>query len=90
MRPKKHVNITLSFPSDLNALLHAKVSKGEISQYVVRAVRESLEAGEKNELRKLEAAYEEANKDPDRLELINDWMAIDNEDTTEGWTWSNE
>lgn len=28
------------------------------------------------ELQKLEAAYEEANKDPDRLKIIQDWDFI--------------
>lgn len=90
MKRQKHQNITLSFPSDLNALLHARVSRRGISQYVAKSVRESLEADERNELLKLEAAYEEANKDPDRLAVIEDWKTLDNTDSTEGWEWNDK
>ena len=82
----KHENITLSFPSDLNALLHVRVSRRGISKYVAKAVKKALEEDEQRELLKLEAAYEEAGKDPDRLEVIKDFEALDNADV-EGWEW---
>lgn len=69
----KHTNITLSFPEDLKVLLHFKVSRRGISKFVAEAVRKALEEEEKRELVRLEAAYEEANKDPDRLETITAW-----------------
>jgi len=47
---RNHENITLSFPSDLNAILHARVSNRGISKYVANAVRIALEEEEKAKL----------------------------------------
>jgi len=83
----KRENITLSFPSDLNALLHVKIPRRGISKYVAEAVRKALEDDEKKELMKLEAAYEESNEDPDRQDVIDGWKELDHRDNTEGWEW---
>lgn len=80
---EKHENITLSFPSDLAALLHIKIPRRGISKYVSEAVKKALKEDEQKALLKLEAAYEDANKDRDRLKLIEDWAAIEQEDTQE-------
>jgi len=83
----KHENITLSFPSDLNALLRVKVPRRGVSKYVAEAVRKALEEDEKRELLDLEAAYEEANKDVDRSRAVEEWKLLDNADKVEGWEW---
>lgn len=80
----KYTNITLSFPEDLNALLHCRVNRREINKYVVEALKKALQEDEKKELIQLEAAYEEANRDADRLETIADWESLDNSDEAEG------
>lgn len=87
---QKHENITLSFPTDLTALLHIKISRRGISKYVAEAVKKALKEDQERELLKLETAYEEANKDPDRLEVMEDWKILDNVDDTEGWEWKDE
>jgi len=84
---QKHVNITLSIPADLNALLHAKFPHRGISNYVANIVRVALDEEQQKERLALEAAYEEAEKDPERKKLIQEWRAVDAEDDTEGWEW---
>jgi Arc/MetJ-type ribon-helix-helix transcriptional regulator len=84
---KMNENITLSFPSDINALLHVRVPRRGISKYVAEAVRKALKEDEQRELLKLEAAYEEANQDQDRLEVIEDWKGLDNADQDDDWEW---
>lgn len=83
----RHENITLSFPADLNALLHIKISRRGISKYVAEAVRKALEEDEKKELMKLEAAYEESNEDRERQDVIDEWKDLDHLDNTDGWEW---
>jgi len=89
-KPSKHENITLSFPQDLNTLLHLRVTRRGISKYVAEAVRKALEEDEQKELLKLEAAYEEANKDKDRLKEIEEWGSLDSFENSEDWEWENE
>ena len=86
----KHENITLSFPSDLTALLHRKVPRRGISKYVADAVRKALEEEEQKQMLQLEAAYEAANKDRHRLKTIEEWKTIENVDSVEGWEWTHE
>lgn len=85
---KKHQNITLSFPTDLTLLLHTRLSRRGISKYVAEAVRNRLEEDSVKELQKLEAAYEEATKDPDRLKTIQDWDSITESDS-DLWEWKD-
>jgi hypothetical protein len=87
MGQNKHTNVTLSFPVDLNALLHAKVARSKISKYVAESVRKSLIEDEEREAAKLEAAYEKANSDLDRLKAVSEWNDLDNSDDIEGWEW---
>jgi len=84
---QKHENVTLSFPAELNALLHIRVTRRGISKYVANAVKKALEEDERKELMKLEKAYEESNKDQDRVEIVNDWKGLDTVDNIEGWEW---
>lgn len=86
----KHENITLSIPSDINLLLHSKVPRRGISKYVTDAIRKSLLEDEKNEELKLEAFYEAANSDSNRVETVDDFKALDEIDDIEGWEWSDE
>jgi len=83
---QKHENITLSIPADLNAMLHSKFPHRGISSYVAKVVRESLQNEELCRLRSLECAYEEAEKDSNRQEVIAEWAAVDNDDD-ERWDW---
>jgi hypothetical protein len=83
----KHQNITLSLPADLNALLHAKFPRRGMSGYVTKVLREALEKDSAKELQALEAAYEDAEKDPARKKFIKEWDALDTSDEIEGWEW---
>ena len=84
---QKHENITLSIPADLNALLHAKFPHRGMSNYVTKVVREALEKEKTSQLKALEAAYEDAEKDPARKKLIKEWSSLDTLDCVEGWEW---
>jgi Arc/MetJ-type ribon-helix-helix transcriptional regulator len=85
----KHENITLSIPSDLNTLLHVRVSRRGISKYVAEAVRKALDEDERKEQLKLEAAYEQANMDHERLQEIKDWSLLDKADRDDEWEWKD-
>lgn len=84
---QKHENITLSFPADLRMLLHTKFPHRGMSSFVAKAVREALEKESANTIKALENAYEEAEKDPSRKKVINEWAALDAVDDVEGWEW---
>lgn len=75
--------ITLSFPVELNAILHHEIRRGEISRYVAEAVRKSLEEDRKLKKQSLEAAYLEANQDPEREQTAKEWDVLD---TDQDWT----
>jgi hypothetical protein len=72
----KTVNVTFSIPEDINLLLHSFVEKRGLSKFVTKAIVSALEK-EKNDLK---AAYRDAEKDPDLMELMDDWAGIDGED----------
>ena len=84
---QKHENITLSFPADLNAMLHAKFPHRGISSYVAKVVRESLEKEAAHQIKVLEAAYEEAEQDQARQKLIKEYSVLDALDDVENWQW---
>jgi len=86
----KHENITLSFPEDLNALLHLRIARRGISKYVAEAVRKALEEDKKKTVRDLEAAYEAANQDLDRLKAIEEWSSLDQSEEADNWEWKDE
>jgi hypothetical protein len=83
----KHQNITLSLPSDLKAKLHSKFPRRGMSSYVAKVLREALEKDSAKELKALEAAYENAEKDHARKKVINEWEALDSLDDVEDWEW---
>jgi muramoyltetrapeptide carboxypeptidase LdcA involved in peptidoglycan recycling len=75
---------TLHGLSDLTALLHSKVPRRGLSKYVADAFRKALEEEEQKQMFQLEATYEAANKDRNRLKTIEEWKTIENVDNTEG------
>ncbi len=86
----RHKNMTISIPDDLILSLHSEISKRGISRFISEAIRKALREKEIEEERTLDAAYEAANKDADRLETIKDWDALSdvsdlNDD--EDWEW---
>lgn len=88
----KHQNITFSIPSDLKAYLHAHVSKRGISRFISAAIRKALEEEEAEREQELDAAYESANQDSERLETLKDWNSLDEvsdiaSDDDEDWSW---
>jgi hypothetical protein len=92
----KHKNITFSIPEDLKASLLAHVSKRGMSRFISNAICKALKEEEFTKEQALDAAYEAANQDSDRLETLRDWDALDDvSDLIEGedWDWlrdSNE
>ena len=56
----------------LKALLHATIGKKELRQFVIQAIEKAIE----NEKDLLLSAYSDANRDRDRIAVINDWDKI--------------
>lgn len=87
----KHKNITFSIPDDLKAHLYAHVNKRGLSRFISDAIRKALEEENVKKEQELDAAYEAASQDPDRLETLRDWNTLDDvsdlikED--EDWDW---
>ncbi len=63
----RHQNLTFSIPENLKTSLQAHVSKRGLSRFITSAIRKALEDEECKRELELDAAYEEANRDPDRL-----------------------
>lgn len=74
---QQKVNVTFSLPVEINTLLHTRVERRMLSQFVSAAISKALNEERAN----LRAAYKAANNDPDRNEVITDWDALD----SEGW-----
>lgn len=72
----KKVNVTFSIPEDTRELLYSLVGQRKMSSFVAQAINKAL--SEKMDI--LKRAYKEAEKDPDRLAVIEDWKALDTED----------
>lgn len=87
----KHKNITFSIPDDLKSILYAHVGNRGLSRFISEAIRQALKQEQLNKEEELDAAYEAANRDSSRLEILQDWNALDetsswiNED--ENWDW---
>jgi hypothetical protein len=86
----RHKNLTFSIPEDLKTILLAHVNKRGMSRFISAAIRKALEEEELQRERELDAAYQAANKDSDRLETLRDWNSSDDvsdliED--EDWDW---
>jgi hypothetical protein len=77
----------------LKASLQAFVSKKGMSRLIFKAIRKAVKEESKIE-QELDAAYEAANQDPDRLESLRDWNALDDVsnliDGDEDWNWLRE
>lgn len=88
-RLQKNVPVTFSLPLDLNRKLHSHVKKMELSKFVSLAIEEKLDEERKKFELQLEAEYEAASKDPERLEMIKDWDAIEDfsDIADEDWSW---
>lgn len=91
---RQHRNITFSIPDDLRTSLYAHVSKRGISQFISNAILKTLEEEKLKKEQELDAAYEEANRDSDRLETLQDWNALDDVsdliEDDEDWNWLRE
>ncbi len=72
----EHKNMTFSIPVDLLGLLHANIGKRDISRFISESILKALKEKEIQEEKALDAAYEAANNDPDRLEVIKDWDSL--------------
>jgi hypothetical protein len=87
----KHKNMTFSIPEDLRAVLYAHVGKMNLSKFISNAVRKSLEDETKRQEKELDAAYEAANQDSDRIQTIREWDQLDDVsdliDEGEDWGW---
>ena len=87
----KHQNLTFSIPEDLKADLQAHVSKRGMSLFITQAILKALREEELKQQKELDAAYEAANLDSDRLEILKDWDRMDDvtdlNDEDEDWSW---
>lgn len=87
---KQHKNMTFSIPDDLVQMLHINVGKRGLSRFISEAVRKALTEKQREEEKELDAAYEAANKDADRLEALKDWDSLDDTKDLiddEDWDW---
>ena len=73
----KKINITVSMPGEIHEKLQSYVGKKKISSFVSMAVKNELD----KQINELKMAYKEADKDPDRKKLIEEWDKI----TLENW-----
>jgi len=86
----KHQNVTFSIPEDLKATLLAHVDKRGMSRFISAAIRKALEEEKRKKEKALDAAYEAANQDPDRIETMRDWDTSDDVSDLiddEDWSW---
>ncbi len=72
----KKVNVTFSIPQETQERLHGLIGRRKMSSFVTTILNKALD--EKMQLLRLE--YAQAEEDPDRQEVINDWKALDGED----------
>lgn len=72
----KKTIITVSLPEETKKLLKVLVSPRKRSAFIAEAINEALDE-KRNALR---AAYREAQDDPGRKEVIEDWSVLDGED----------
>lgn len=68
----KKINITVSMPEDTQKLLYSTIGPKKISAFVSKAVAQALN----KEIEELKLAYKEAENDPDRKEVLNDWAIL--------------
>lgn len=68
----KKVNVTFSIPEDTHRMLQSFVGQRKMSSYVTKLINKALKEKEEE----LKKAYIMAQKDPDRIEVIKDWMQL--------------
>lgn len=73
----KKINVTFSIPAETHELLQSLIGKRKMSSFAAEALRNALE--QKREA--LKRAYREAESDPDRIGISEDWDMLD----IEGW-----
>ena len=86
----RHKNMTFSIPDDLILSLHSQISKRGISRFISEAIHKALEAEMLQREQSLESAYEAANQDSDRLEVLQEWNTLDDVSDLiddENWDW---
>lgn len=87
----KHKNITISIPEDLKAILYTHIRKRGVSQFISDAIRKALKEEENQKEKELDAAYEAANQDHDRIETLREWNSLDDVrdliEEDEDWEW---
>lgn len=90
----RHQNVTFSIPENLKASLQAHVGKRGMSRFISSAIFKALEEEESKREKELDAAYEAANKDSDRLNTVKSWNKMDDVsdliDKDENWDWLKE
>lgn len=72
----KKINVTFSIPSETHEQLQSLIGKSHMSAFVAKLLDKAL----KEKMLKLKKAYEEAEEDPDRKKVIDDWAALEGED----------
>ncbi len=72
----KRVNVTFSIPKDTHERLHGLIGRRKMSAFVTQILNKALE----EKMQQLRIAYAQAEEDPDRQEIINDWKVLDGED----------
>lgn len=72
----KKVNVTFSIPKETHERLQGLIGRRKMSSFVTMVLNKALE--EKMQL--LRVAYVQAEEDPDRKEVINDWKVLEGED----------
>ena len=87
----RHTNLTFSIPADLKAVLYAHVNKRGMSKFITHAISKALEEEKLKNEENLDAAYEAASRDADRLEVLQDWNTLDDVSDlgieNENWDW---
>jgi len=70
-------NVTFSLPEEIVNALRSQVEKRSLSRFAAEAIGKALVDQQQG----LKAAYQAAEKDPDRKEVLKDWVHVD----SEGW-----
>lgn len=68
--------VTYTIPEQLDAILHAKVGRGQMSKFVTKALWDALKKDEEA----LIMEFLEADKDPGNLEVKQSFSGIEGED----------
>jgi hypothetical protein len=72
----KKINVTFSIPVETHELLQSLVGRSKMSSFVASVINKALH----EKMETLKKAYAEAEKDPDRQKVIEDWKSLEGED----------